>query len=198
MTYWCDVEAPAEMGGNLRRWDCQKISWRDMGVRYPTADFSVAMKYTIRKVEDTCGLGIEIRDTPANVESYFVRIDGRNGVLARMYLPGTPSRCHEQVRGQWDTAEQPSQDALNLVTLHEFLHALGLGHHDSAPSIMNSRLNMEMVNKVDDWTRDQLRLRYGPPEDADEPGPAPPPGEEFDLKAYLVKMHQHGLEILGE
>jgi hypothetical protein len=41
------VQAPAEIGGNLRRWDCRRVSWRIRGISYPRADMALARTWVI-------------------------------------------------------------------------------------------------------------------------------------------------------
>lgn len=190
---WCDVEVPQPLGAGLSQWACKKLTWRNHGIAYPNADFVKSMQYTKALVEVNCGMKLELVTESANIESFFVRIDGPQGVLARQYLPGYPSLCHEQRRGEWDNGEAGwlTQNYLDVITLHEFCHALGVGHYDAGDSVMNSRINIGMHGKVDNWLRDQLILRYDEATEEPEPGPSP----EFDMKSFLRAIAQRVLEL---
>ena len=164
---FCAVDEPAEIGGGLRQWDGTQISWRNVDVRYPNADFGDAMQYTKQLIEQHCGLKIEIRTARgANLLAYLVRIDGPQGVLARHYLPAAPSPLYQSRRGEYDRGERSwfGQRELNQVVKHETLHGVGLGHYNEESSVQNSRLNFDWIGKLDPWTIDQLQKRYGLPE----------------------------------
>ena len=194
---YCDVEQPSALGAGLSRWDGNAISWRDMGINYPNADFGEAMQYTRTLIMANCGLRIKFRTNQgANLQSYFKRIDGRQGVLARQYLPGTPSPLTQMQPGEWDSSEASwlSQDYLNVITCHEIMHGVGLNHHKGSSSLMNPQINMEWLGKLDAWTIDELQMRYGPPT-IGEPDLGPG-GSETSWQSFTVKMAQYAIEIL--
>lgn len=200
---FCDVEVPLALGAGLSQWDGQAISWRDMGITYPNADFGKAMRYTIGLIEKHCGLHIEIRtNNRANLESHYKRIDGPQGVLARQYLPGTPGPLTQSRSGEWDSGERNwlTQPYLDVITCHEISHGIGVGHYDGAPSLMNRQINIEMHGKVDVWTVDEWQLRYGPPRTTEDPGepPGPTPFPDFDWVHFYREVARKMLELLPE
>ena len=164
MQYRCDVGDQEAVTGN-RRWAVDTLSWRDAGIGYPTADFATAQRYVARMASRYCGLSLSIVNGSANLVSRFRRIDGVRGVLARHELPGMPSGPHEQLSGEWDSAERPDQAILNVVTAHEICHGLGLIHFNSRPSLMNATLDPQWHDEWDDWTIDELRSRHGKPKE---------------------------------
>ncbi len=199
----CDVEEPAALGAGLSQWDGQAISWRDMGVKYPNADFAKSMKYTIDLIAKHCGLRVEIRTSQrANLESYYKRIDGPQGVLARQYLPGRPSPLTQSKSGEWDRGEMNwlTQQYLDVITNHEIVHGVGIGHHNGEPSLMNSNINIDFHGKLDEWTIDELQLRYGLPRTVDEPGdpPGPPTAPVFDWVHFTREVAKEMLSLLPE
>ena len=168
--YRCDVGDGEAVTGN-RLWAVDELRWRDAGVRYPRADFKESMRYVVRMVSRYCEMNIKIVEAAANIVSRFRPIDGANGVLARQELPRVRpgSGAHEQLTGEWDSHENPNQTILDVFTAHEIMHALGLIHFNSRPSLMNATLDPQWHEGWDDWTIDELRSRYG------RPGTAPVP-----------------------
>ena len=172
MKYRCDV-GDNEAITRQRLWAVRELTWRDAGVRYPTANFTQAQQYVVRMVARYCGLSLQLVHESANLVSRFRVIDGRQGVLARHELPRVRpgSGAHEQLNGEWDSHERPTQPILEVVTAHEILHGLGLVHFNSRPSLMNATLDPQWHEEWDDWTIDELRSRYGAP--TNKPVPVP-------------------------
>ena len=162
MIYLCDSCDNLAITGGLK-WSVDQLSWRDEGVRYATASFSDAMDYVVRVVATHSGMDLRRTTGNANIRSVFQFLDGTNGVLARHELPGRGSGQHEQLTGWWDSAERPNQIILNVTTLHEICHGLGIVHFNSQPSLMNSRLNPRFHDVLDQWTINELQGRYGTP-----------------------------------
>jgi len=117
----------------------------------------------VRVLAENSGLDLRLTANNANFRSVFQFIDGSQGVLARHELPGQNSGPHEQLTGWWDSAERPNQRILNVVTLHEICHGLGIVHFNSRPSLMNARLNPRFHDELDQWTISELQSRHGTP-----------------------------------
>lgn len=172
---FCPFDEPAEVGGQLSRWSTNKLSWRNVDVSYPNADFNESLEYAKNVIERESPLRIEIRASGgANMMAYMIDIgDGKGGILARQWLPAAPSRPHETRRGEYDRGERSwfTQRESNQVAKHELLHWAGLGHTTAERSIMNPRLNFDFIGRLCDYSRRELDRRY----ESDEPIPPTAP-----------------------
>ena len=159
--YRCDACDQLEAITGNRRWQTNRLTVRDAGVRYARASFREALEDFAETCRRYSKLELSLVESSANVVCRFRRIDGTNGVLARMQLPGMPSYDHEQINGEWDNSERPTQVTLTETTRHEGFHALGIIHYNSEPSLMNATLTTEFAGTLDDWTREELQSRHG-------------------------------------
>lgn len=148
-------------------------------------DMDLKGMYTdnFKEIARACNLQFEYVSSPnsANIFTELANMDGRGGVLADMQIPMQSS---QRVNGRidqldvWTIAEDVSNtDKIDAkrVTLHELLHACGLGHAPVVrdnPALIEPTYNRQIAHLQ---PRDiaELQRRYGPPVTAPGEPPAP-------------------------
>jgi len=112
------------------------------------------------------------------------RMDGKNGVLADMMMPGP----HPQYM-RLDVAENASEDQLEQTCLHEGGHGYGLFHTPAGPpaEVMDPSLNMS-VRTPQAAEAKLMESMYGAPM-----LPAPPkPPSTGSVLTCVVRLSDHG------
>lgn len=142
-------------------------------------DLKQSVKEALQEVEDCCDLAFEYTANPrlANVLAKVARLDGKNGVLAQMGIPvGNVSETTTQLNGEFDDSEswvisdnpQPGQIDFYRVWLHEFEHALGLGHKPAnvPGDALIAPIYSPRIRHLCDLDKQELVRRYGPSKSA--------------------------------
>jgi hypothetical protein len=153
-----------------------------------------AWNWSFNQIHSVCGLQCSLVESKpeCHVWAQFAPIDGPGNTLAWSYmvsrgiLAANPAWQAEQ---RYDTGEPWSQELLNRTTLHEFLHALGIGHNASDPtSIMRPFINLAW-NGFTRQDIDEL-LRYGEPKTRpeDKPVPKPDPKPEPPTNQLIAEL----------
>lgn len=176
----CSDFITEQANGMLRKWNANKLSWRNNNVKVGSLSFEKGMEFTISEVSRVCNMTLIPRDRNSNIESYSARIDGPNGTLAEAYLPNFGQNPNTSLKQTFDTseAETLNQHAYNLVIAHETLHSLGLSHDTTnAVSLMDPFLNRALTGLMPPEIK-ELVDRYGLPENEN---PGLPPTENKRL-----------------
>lgn len=182
----CNSEAFA-IGGVTYQWPRNsKLKWSLGFTSLGTLnDMDLKGMYTdnFKEIAKACNLQFEYTSNAAsaNIFTELAAMDGRGGVLADMQIPMQSS---QRVNGRidkldvWTIAEDVSNtDKIDAkrVTLHELLHAMGLGHAPvirDNPALIEPTYNRQIAHLQ---PRDvgELQRRYGPAID-DGTGPVVP------------------------
>ena len=165
----------------------QTCSWPDGNITWTiqdvlpglTADQMFAAATEVyAHIASECGITPKQFDRAAQARILVTagHIDGPGGTLAWAELPCGNIRQSTQ---KYDTGERrwvihpngpPPSGTIDWwrVFLHETIHSLGIPHGGS--DIMKPMYDTQ-ISRIGEWTRNELRRRYGPP----KPAPLPPP-----------------------
>jgi hypothetical protein len=169
------------------------------------SDVKDAIAEAIKEPAQACNISFEVISNPlqANIKLIRSRLDGPSGVLAQMQIPTNP-RPDTQLLGEFDDSEawglfdNPPAGKIDFyrVFLHEFEHALGLGH--KPPSIREPALIAPIYSPVLRHLQpadiSELVRRYGSPQT-----PTPPPaagGRPVNFKG-IQEIEQDGKKWRG-
>ena len=174
--------------------------WRYVG-SLPTvtdADARAEIQRSFDKIARVCSAWAreaQTGETP-NVVIRAVRIDGRNGVLADMYLPGPMPQ-----NGRLDTSEvytiavpiPAGRIGLGNVCTHELIHWAGVGHLQEPGNLMNPIYNPQ-IDRPQSGDSAALRAIYPggphlPPEAPPTPTPTPMPTPTPGLGKVTVDIY---------
>ena len=137
---------------------------------------------------------VEATEAPSRSDAHWLvvpaRIDGRNGVLADMMLPG-PS---QQVM-RLDVSDTASPRQLGQTIMHEVGHGYGLMHLESTPppDVMEPVLNPNLDEPQATESK-LMASMYGPPKVA----PAPPVPPTSNGLTCTVRLTEDGKTIACE
>ena len=147
------------------------------------AQFEGVFGWVAEQINAACGAKLYQIETArlARVLPGTRKIDGPSGVLAESQLPcGNVIQCLQWYDGgeHWEVNWPPvdrQKINLNLVALHEVMHALGIPH---APQNMDAVIapyyNADLRG-LRPYDVAELRRRYGPPRVIPTPVPTPTP-----------------------
>lgn len=140
----------------------------------------------------------------ANIRLVRNRLDGPNGVLAQMGIPMNP-RPDTQLIGEFDDSEawgiydKPPAGRIDFyrVFLHEFEHALGLGHKPASvrdPALI-APVYSPVIRHLQPADVSELVRRYGAPKVAPSP---PATGSKPVNYKGIHEIEQNGMVWRGE
>ena len=151
-----------------------------------------------------CGIRLKFQQalTTANIWAEARAIDRSGGTLAWSYMPECGSPASTRIQQRYDTREQWAFDFLVAVMTHELGHALGLDHTNVPNNLMNPFYDERITKPQSTWDIPQAMLRYGKPDQATPPVPAPmPPDPESGEATVLINVggkNYAGTAVLAE
>lgn len=170
------------------------------------SDCKDAIAEAVKEPAAACNVSFDIISNPlqANIKLIRNRLDGQSGVLAQMGIPMNP-RPDTQLIGEFDDSEawglfqNPPNGRIDFyrVFLHEFLHALGLGHKPASirePALI-APIYSPVIRHLQPADIGELVRRYGAPT-----SPPPPPaagGKPVNVK-FQAEVEQDGKLWRGE
>jgi hypothetical protein len=160
----------------------------------------------VKEPAAACNVSFEIVTNPRTANIYLVRnrLDGPSGVLAQMGIPMNP-RPDTQLIGEFDDSEawgvydNPPNARIDFyrVFLHEFEHALGLGHKPASvrePALI-APIYSPVIRHLQPADIGELVRRYGSPQVAPKPPAAG--GKPVNFKG-VGEVEQDGKLWRGE
>jgi hypothetical protein len=195
------------VNGHTYQWPRgSKLSWNLAFSRLGTLndlDLKDAFSDGLEEVAKACDLRFEFTQNPrtANILCNVQRLDGGGGVLADMHLPVGNVTTDTQLTGRFDDSEawvvaenpRPGQIDFYRVALHEFLHALGLGHKPASipGDALIAPIYSARVRNLQPLDIQELVRRYGP---SKNPGPSAEPPPALRLRA-TVEVDANGVKF---
>lgn len=160
-------------------------------------DCKDVIREAVREPSEAANISFEIVTNPlqANIKLIRNRLDGPNGVLAQMGIPMNP-RPDTQLIGEFDDSESwgiyenPPNGRIDFyrVFLHEFEHALGLGHKPASirePALI-APIYSPVIRNLQPADKAELVRRYGQPQATAPATPVPPLGDSLGLEILIT------------
>lgn len=171
-------------------------------------DVISCIKEFLKEISECCDVFFEYITNPlaANIKLTRMRLDGASGVLADMQIPvGNVSAENSQLLGRfddsenWVLADNPPANTIDFyrVGLHEWLHAMGLGHKPASVQVpaLISPIYSPTMRHLQAADKSELIRRYGVPQTPIAPPPTS--GSKPINCSQIITIEQGGKKWKG-
>lgn len=211
---FCGVtEEQFAINGHTYQWPRgSKLTWGIASSRFgrlSDMDLKDVVSHFLEEIVAACEIEFTYVPNAALANIYLIsqRLDGPSGVLADMQIPTGNVTPATQLRGRfddlenWVVSETPKSGEIDIyrVGLHEWLHALGLGHRPVSipdPALI-APVYSRTIRNLQPADKGELVRRYGPARIAPPSMPPPPVSPTPGAKPVSVTVTQDGKEWSG-